>query len=115
MAQKKEQRAIVIGKAGTITGLRMFGFYCMEIEESEASASDQMNDILDELERERPMIGMVLLTSDIEMNERQLKKFRALELPSITIPMHADQKQIAADQMEQLIEKAVGMKLNFLK
>lgn len=109
MTYSSDQRAIVIGKTGTTTGLRMFGFRCIEIE-----GMDEMSEVIETLENERSMIGMILLTSDIQMTDRQLKKFTATGIPSVTIPIHADQKSIATAQMEKLIEKAVGMKLNFL-
>lgn len=105
----KTKKAIAIGKTGTTTGLRMFGFVCHEVDNME-----DMTGIIEMLEAERAGIGMVLLTSDIQLSDRQLKKFQALGLPSITIPIHGDQKAVATAQMEQLIEKAVGMKLNFL-
>lgn len=109
MTYSSDQRAVVIGKSGTTTGLRMFGFRCIEID-----GMDEMADVIETLENERSMIGMILLTSDIQMTDRQLKKFTATGIPSVTIPIHTDQKSIATEQMEKLIEKAVGMKLNFL-
>lgn len=109
MSYSSDQRAIVIGKTGTTTGLRMFGFRCIEIDSME-----EMTTVIETLENERSTIGMVLLTSDVTMTDRQWKKFANTGIPSVTIPIHADQKSVATNQMEQLIEKAVGMKLNFL-
>lgn len=110
MPSNKSKKVAIIGKKGTITVFRLFGFTILEIE-----TEDDVVQALQTVEEEKEKLGMLLVTSDIQFSEKQLKRVTGLDIPMITVPVHSDQTDIAYNTMEQMIEKAVGMKLNFLK
>jgi vacuolar-type H+-ATPase subunit F/Vma7 len=107
---KPDKHIMLLGRSGTLTLFQLFGFVTRPIE-----TEVDLTDVLHELEDHRDQYGAVLLTSDVIVTERQQKKINALNIPILSIPLHPDQTAIGHASMEQLIEKAVGMKLQFLK
>jgi V/A-type H+/Na+-transporting ATPase subunit F len=105
-----KKKVAIMGKKGTVTLFRLFGFQIFEVETDE-----DVNAAITEVEEKIAQFGMLLLTSDINLTDRQAKKMSALSVPMIVIPMHKSQTGVGHATMERLIEKAVGMKLQFLK
>ncbi len=107
---KPTKHIMLLGSSGTLTLFQLFGFVTRAVD----TEADMLT-VLQELDEQADQYGAILMTSDIQLTDRQQKKINALNLPILVIPLHPDQTSIGHASMERLIEKAVGMKLQFLK
>ena len=108
MSQNK--KLLVIGKPENVALLQMYGASTMVAKDSE-DLSRLVKDIEDHVDD----YGIILIEAQLFTGEKLLKKLRSLGIPVLPIPTHRSEGMIAHKNMENMVNKAVGMSLDFLK
>lgn len=103
------KKSILIGRNDTATLFKIFGFETFSIDTMES------REILTALNEMQSELGVIIRTSEVSFSEREEQFLQHLDVPMITIPVKAGEGNVAAAKFERLVEKAVGMKLDFLK
>ncbi len=103
------KKSILIGRNDTATLFKIFGFETFSIDTLEPQQ------ILQSLHEMQSELGIILRTSEVHFSDKHEQFLQHLDVPMITIPVQAGEGNVAADKFERLVEKAVGMKLDFLK
>ncbi len=80
-----------------------------------STEQQDLDSILDYLKDNLSDIGMILITSDTMIEGLYEKKLNQLQVPLLTIPTHPDESGKGFTTLEKLVDKAVGMKIDFLK
>lgn len=110
MSQNGGQKLAIIGKANNVALLKLFGATTFEVFDQE-----QFKDVIKELETRIYEFGIILVTADTFKGDKNIKKLKSLGIPVIPIPTHRLEAGIAHTNMESLVNRAVGMTLDFLK
>lgn len=80
-----------------------------------STENQDLETILDILRENISDIGMILITSDTPIDGIFEKKLNQLQVPLLTIPTHPRESGKGFETLEKLVDKAVGMKIDFLK
>lgn len=80
-----------------------------------STEAQDLETIIETLKDNIPDIGMILITSDTKIDGLYEKKLNQLQVPLLTIPTHPNESGKGFETLEKLVDKAVGMKIDFLK
>ena len=103
------KKSILIARNDTATLFKIFGFETFSIDTMEPK------EILSALHEMHSQLGIIIRTSEVSFSDKHEQFLQNLDVPMITIPVRAGEGNVAAAKFERLVEKAVGMKLDFLK
>jgi len=103
------KKSIFIGQKETVTLFKIFGFETISLDEFDEK------EIFDQIMADKDNIGLILRTNQLRVSAKQNKIIFELNIPIISIPIADGESEIQINDLQNLIEKAVGMKLDFLK
>ena len=103
------KKSIFIGKKETVTLFRIFGFETISLDEFDEK------EIFDKIISDKDNIGLILRTNQLVFSNKQNETIFELNIPIIEIPIAEGESELQINDLKNLIEKAVGMKLDFLK
>ena len=106
---KASKNAILIGRNDTANLFSIFGFITYSIDQKDIA------EILKGLEQNVSSIGLIFVTSEVSLTEKQQRTLDRLDVPLLTVPVHPEESDISRTQFERLVERAVGMKMDFLQ
>lgn len=104
------RKLAIIGKPYNAALFRTFGASAFEVFQAE-----DLKEVVRELEGRVDEFGIILVTLEALEDEKSKKKLFSLGIPVIPIPTHRAEAGKAQANMEQLVNRAVGMNLDFLK
>lgn len=105
-----QKKLAIIGKPYNIALFKIFGSKAFEVYDAE-----NLKDVIKDIEDRIDEFGVILVTADVFSGEKNIKKLKSLGIPVIPIPTNRSEAGVAEKTMEQLVNKAVGMNLDFLK
>lgn len=104
------KKMAVIGKSDVIKLYKTYGAITFE-----AETSEKLREVVNSIEADAEMYGVILITTDLFKDARNMKKLRSLGIPVIPMPTQRSEAGIAYSNLENMVQKAVGMSLDFLK
>lgn len=106
---KDSKRPLLIGRNDTAILFSLFG--CITLSMDNLSTDE----IISEIKSMASQIGIIYRTADVHFTDRQEAFLTELDIPMITLPTKPGEGDLAVAKFEKLTERAVGMKLDFLK
>lgn len=106
----ENKKLAVIGKSDVIKLYKIYGAITFEAENPE-----KLREAVNNIEANAENYGVILITTDLFKDERNMKKLRSLGIPVIPMPLQRSEAGTAYTNLENMVQKAVGMSLNFLK
>lgn len=103
------KKSIFIGRKETTTLFKIFGFNTIVIDDFNEK------EIFDQILNDKDNIGLILRTNQLAFSDKQNRIIFDLNIPIIEIPIADGESELQINDLQNLIEKAVGMKLDFLK
>ena len=103
------KRPLLIGRNDTTILFSLFGCITLSLD---AHTPDE---IIQQIRAQSSQIGIIYRTAEVEFTDRQEAFLTELDIPMITLPTKPGEGDLAVAKFEQLTERAVGMKLDFLK
>ncbi len=100
---------LLIGRNDTTILFSLFGCITLSLD---ALSPDE---IILKIQEQASQIGIIYRTAEVSFSERQEQFLTSLDIPMITIPTKPGEGDLAVSTFEKLTERAVGMKLDFLK
>jgi len=104
------KKLLMIGRPENTALLQMYGAEVMLVRDAE-----EMNQVVKTVEEHLEAYGIILIEAKLFTGEKLIKKLRSLGIPVLPIPTHRSEANVAHKNMEQMVNKAVGMSLDFLK
>jgi vacuolar-type H+-ATPase subunit F/Vma7 len=108
MEIQKGKKVLFVGEYDTTLLFQTFGCDTLSIDNL------TNEEILTRLEETIDQYGMLLLASSLVFLDQQLKKLYDLNVPLLCLPCNNADSEQSKQEFERLIDKAIGMKLNFL-
>lgn len=106
---EQQKHVYIIGNQDACLLYQTFG--CTPL----STETHSLEQILETLQENVSDIGMILITSDTPVDGLFEKKLNQLQVPLLTIPTHPNESGKGFNTLEKLVDKAVGMKIDFLK
>ena len=103
------KRPLLIGRNDTAILFSLFGCITLSLD---ALTPDE---IMAQIQSLSSQIGIIYRTAEIQFTEKQEAFLTELDIPMITLPTRPGEGDLAVAKFEKLTERAVGMKLDFLK
>lgn len=100
---------VIIGQRQTLHLFQLGGFQAYALEDH------SLDDICADILRHSSKIGVIILTSQVSLTEKQQKTLEEQDIPLLTLPLTADEDRHAEANFEQLVKRAIGMDIDFLK
>lgn len=103
------KKPLLIGRNDTAILFELFGCETLSLD------TLTPDEILHQIQEKAAHIGIIYRTAEITFTDKQEAFLNDLDIPMITIPTKPGEGDIAVSTFEKLTERAVGMKLDFLK
>ena len=100
---------VIIGYRHTLHLFQLGGFRAYALEDQ------SLDDICTDINNQSSEIGIIILTSDVSLRETHQKHLEELDIPLLTLPLTADEDRQSEAHFEQLVKRAIGMDIDFLK
>ena len=103
------KRPLLIGRNDTTILFSLFGCIVLSLD------TLTPDEIITKIQAISSQVGIIYRTAEVKFTDRQEIFLSDLDIPMITLPTRPGEGDLAVAKFEKLTERAVGMKLDFLK